>query len=353
VQFVVLHLVRVRVVPFKLPERLAVEIGDVTDLHKALGALELLVDAIVATGELSALAGNADSAWVLKVDSVVVIDLTGLAIDAVLTSTDTVASHRHRIEEPVGHVDVVHMLLADVVTAEPVEVVPVVDLELHLVLVFASLAVPDAATVPVDLATNDVAGETFADASNRLAVAGLVVTLQADHNLAVLLVGHLGNLEHEPCAEAVNADGLLHEDVLASLDRSLKVIRTEARRRGQNHKIDVGQIDQLLIGVEANELAVSRHINLALVLHLVDGTQGTIGIRLERIGNRRHLHIAARDRQCLLEGACASATTTDQTHTDRFIGWVLGMHGRHAGKHASRGTRGDHRVATRNDRLWG
>jgi hypothetical protein len=53
--------------------------------------------------------------------------------------------------DPAADVDVVDVLFADLVADKPVEVVPVVGLELHFGLLgFGAVAIPNAAAVPVD-----------------------------------------------------------------------------------------------------------------------------------------------------------------------------------------------------------
>ena len=53
-----------------------------------------------------------------------------------------------------------------------------------------------------------------------------------------------------------------------ALNGRLEVHRPEARRRGEDHQVDAGG-DRLLIGVEADELAVLRHVDAVLFFDLI------------------------------------------------------------------------------------
>ena len=63
--------------------------------------------------------------------------------------------------EPVGHVQVVNMLFDDVITADPVEVVPILHLVLEFCLARLAWVRPNAATVPIDARVNQVADDSI------------------------------------------------------------------------------------------------------------------------------------------------------------------------------------------------
>jgi hypothetical protein len=90
------------------------------------------------------------------------------------------------------------------------------------------------------------------------------VALEADADLEILPFGLLGGGHDLAKAGRVHADGFLHEDVFALLDRLLEHHRAEARGRGQNRHIALG--DGLLVTVEAEELTVGRHVHVVAVL---------------------------------------------------------------------------------------
>ena len=56
-------------------------------------------------------------------------------------------------------------------------------------------------------------------------------------------------------ARGIDGDRLLGEDVLARLDRRLKMQRPEVRRRAEQDDVDTA-VQKLLVGVEPHEAAV-------------------------------------------------------------------------------------------------
>ena len=347
-QFVVLDLVGVRLGALVLPEHLARVVGDLADLHEALRALELLVDPVVAAGELLALARDAHAVGVREVHRVMVVDLAGLSWRPLLTPADAVRAHRQRVQEPVRHVDVVDVLLADVVTAEPVEVVPVVHLELHLVLALLALAIPDAGAVPVDLPADEVAREPLAHLFERGPVDAVVVPLESDDDLELLFVGHLRRLEAQPRPEAVDAHRLLHEDVLAGLDGRVEVERPEAGGRREDDEVAV--VEHLLVAVEALELTVLGDVHLAF--HAFDRLERPLDAVLEGIGDRGDLHVRSRHGEGLLEGTRATTAGTDQADADQVGRRALGVDGGD-GESGTHGTGGPQGVTAIQDGAWG
>ncbi len=58
--------------------------------------------------------------------------------------------------------------------------------------------------------------------------------------------------QHAADAGAVDGDRLLHEDVLPGFDRGLEMIGSKARRRRQNHKIDIAA-EYFFVSIEAGK----------------------------------------------------------------------------------------------------
>ena len=86
---------------------------------------------------------------------------------------------------------------------------------------------------------------------------------QAHAHLEVLRRRLLGQLEHPAGGRAVDRDRLLHEDVEALLDGVGEMDPAEGRRRGEDRDVARLQaIHRLLVGVEADELAVLGHVDL-------------------------------------------------------------------------------------------
>src|SRR4051812_46943467 len=88
-------------------------------------------------------------------------DLAG--IFAHLAAAAAVSADRVRIHHPVGHVDVVNVLLADLIATEPDVVIPVVDLILGIGHAGLAGARPDASAVPVDAHVLHIADGAIVD----------------------------------------------------------------------------------------------------------------------------------------------------------------------------------------------
>ena len=127
-----------------------------------------------------------------------------------------------------------------------------------------ALVGPDGPSVPVDAARGDLADRPVVDPLHALEVAGLVAALGAGDDGQLLALGLLVGGQHLADAGAVDADGLLGEEVLAGLDGRLDVQGPEARRRRQHHQ--VAAVDHLLVGVEADEAAVVGDVELVLAV---------------------------------------------------------------------------------------
>ena len=67
---------------------------------------------------------------------------------------------------------------------------------------------------------------------------------------------------------ASTATGFSAEDVLAGLHRGFEMHRAEAGRRGQDDEVGAA-VDRLLVGVEADELPLFRHVDGRILEQLV------------------------------------------------------------------------------------
>ena len=110
---------------------------------------------------------------------------------------------------------------------------------------------------------------------------------------------------------AVNAHGLLREDMLLCCNGGGDVNRTKARSRREDHEIDILEIDDLLIAIKAAENAIIPNCNacrrdeFALDLFVVFLAQRvTRGLRFSdiNVSHRDDPHIWIRH-QCVVRGA--------------------------------------------------
>ena len=82
-----------------------------------------------------------------------------------------------RVFQPVRDIQIVNVLFYDVVTTQPIEVIPVAHLVFELTLAFLTWTYPHATAIPINTCKVDVTDGTVLKASNSLAIGGLVMTL--------------------------------------------------------------------------------------------------------------------------------------------------------------------------------
>ena len=239
----------------------------------ALGALHVLGHAVPAVADVAALAEHVAAIRVFVLDGVVVKNLAVVDAGTNLAAAQSLATRRMGALNPVDDVKIVDVLLIDVVAAQPDEVVPVAHLVFHLGELASSsllkaLAVthPYAAAVPVGTCGDDIADGTVLNALDDFLIAKLMMALQANADLKVFLFGLCGGGQHLADALAVDGHRLLHEDVLALLDRLGKVDRPKARGRRQDHH--VGHADGFFVGIETDELILLFHVRFQAVIFL-------------------------------------------------------------------------------------
>ena len=161
---------------------------------------------------------------------------------------------------------------------------------------------------------------------------------QAHAHLEVLLRRLLGQREHLARGGAVDRDRLLHEDVQALLDGVGEVDPAEGRRRGEDrHVARLQAVHRLLVGVEADELAVLGHVDLVGEL-LLQLRVAAVEAVLEDVGHGHQLDRAVLGRQGVGRRAGAAAAAADQGHLDRVV--LGGVDGRNGDPRQGRG-RGD------------
>ncbi len=80
--------------------------------------------------------------------------------------------------------------------------------------------------------------------------------------------GVVVGLKNAAGARSVHADRLLREDVNASLDSGLQVLRPEARRRRQDDVVQARHAQHLFMAIQAGETAFLRQVDrIAQLLH--------------------------------------------------------------------------------------
>ena len=290
-----------------------VALAAVVEVHLALGAGEFFTHVRLGVALVTALAVDAHAVRIGEFHVVVVINLAPLLVHALLTAAHAGGGLRMAADEPVGDVDVVNVLLVDVITAQPGEVIPVVALVHEFAHALFAIAEPDAAAVPINLAGNDVADDALLlDLLQRVDVAVLIAALEADDDLELLLIGHFGHFEHLAHAGAVHGDGLFHEHVFASVDGGFEMIRAEAGRRGEDD--EVAGVDDLLVAFDAVVNAVI-HLH-ALGVFVADVGEGAFGFLFEGIAHGVEHEVGVRRGERLIRRARATAAGANEADFD-------------------------------------
>jgi hypothetical protein len=112
-------------------------------------------------------------------------------------------------------------------------------------------------------------------------------------------------------ARDIDAHGLLGEDVLLRRNGGRDVHGAEARRGRQDHEVDVGQREQLLVAVEAAEDAVVGHIG-ALGVRFLERVAHALRLLEVDVAHRDELHVGIRG-QRVVRGARAAASAADES----------------------------------------
>ena len=240
------------------------------------------------------------------------------AVELVHRARSTGARSHLGAHEPVGHVQVMDVLLIDMVTTEPGEEVPVLHLIVQLVLAFLAVAEPDAVAVPVHLAAGDVADHAILHCLEGGAVAVLIATLKAASDLEALFVGDLRHFMHLAHAWGVHGHGLFHEDVLAGVDGGFEVVGTEAGRRGEDHQVHIAVGEDLLVRIEAGVLLVLWHVHLVGV-SIAQVGEGLVEVLLVQVSHGHEADARMGGAEGLTARTRAATAAADHADLD-FVG---------------------------------
>src|SRR5690606_16718474 len=126
-------------------------------INTAFGSHKGFINPVVGIGIVTAFTVNNGAVVIGKTDAVVVKYLTMVLAGPYHTAPGSFGFYGVRPLHPVGHVNVVYMLFDDMVSAQPVKVIPVSHLVFHLSLTALPWSHPHAAGIPVHLSAKHVA----------------------------------------------------------------------------------------------------------------------------------------------------------------------------------------------------
>ena len=91
------------------------------------------------------------------------------------------------------------------------------------------------------------------------------MTLQSDSHRKILLFCNFIGSQYSANTRPVNGNWLFHKYVLARLNGSFEMHRTETRRRGQNDQVRIA-VQNLLVRIEANEATLFWNVTFVGML---------------------------------------------------------------------------------------
>src|SRR5699024_10291533 len=125
------------------------------------------------------------------------------------------------------------------IAAQPVEIIPVAHLVLHLILLGLPWPYPPPAAVPVYLTGYYIAHSTVFNPVYGLYIIGLVPPLQPDNNIELFALCLFCAFQNFPDPRHIYCHRLFHKHVPALLYRLFKMDGPEAGRRNQQHHIGI------------------------------------------------------------------------------------------------------------------
>jgi len=193
--------------------------------------------------------------------------------------------HRVRVDQPVGDVDDVAVLLDDDVAREDAVPDPVAEAQLGGGRI-GDRRPPQRGGEVVDLARHEVANLPLANPLLQLDVRRRVANLEADRQALLTALHLLAERHHLLGAGHVHRHRLLEVDVLARGQRRLEVHRVEVRRGRDVDGVDVLRGEQLLVRLGAAEHPAGLDCRLAkLPRHLVERLLAVRQVVLEDVAD--------------------------------------------------------------------
>ena len=292
-------------------------------LAETLRAAEGFRNVVLAAGNLPAITRHVDAVRVLVVDREVVVDVAVDRIGAHLAAAQADRARGMSAERPIDRVQVVHVLLDDVIATQPGEVIPVAQLPLHVAPTRLLRVHPDGTLVPVAAGGGNFADGPVVDALHGLEVAGLMAALGADADGDPLGFRLLISGEHGADAGPVHRHRLLGKDVLARGHGGLQKRRAESRRRGQDDVVHVVKRQHLLVGVEADELAVRGHVYVGGKFGLLEKVKAGVEAVLEDVAHGHQLDSGS-SAENIFGGSCAALAAADQADSNHVAARGVG-----------------------------
>ncbi len=230
--------------------------------------------------------------------------------------------HRVHTHHPIDDVDVVQVLFHNLVAADPDEGIPGAVLEFRVApLRVACALLNDRRAFPVRFGGKDFANRASTDLVDRLNVFLLVAPLCSRHDGEILPRGLAAGIHYPAATYGIHREGLLRKEMLARLDRSLKMQRTIAWGRTEHHDVDVGG-KYALVGLRAHEAMVRFYLDAVsqsgLLRALAHVAQRTFQAIFKHVAHRRDVDVL-RAREQIHHGAGTATAAADKPRLQALL----------------------------------
>jgi hypothetical protein len=285
------------------------------EADRPLGAEGVMGETSPTAGDLAAFAETAHAAGVGELDRMMIEDFADARGDADLAPAHADGLNRCLAGEPVANINPMHVLFDNVIATEPDEMIPVVDLVMHLAHAGTAGAAPDVADVKEGAGVTEIAEETVMNLSNGLEMIGGVAQVMPNGNAQPLSPGLLVGGFDLAIAGGIDRHRFFHKDVFAGFDRVFELLRTKARRGAEEDDMNIG-LERLLVGVKTGKALVAGHIDLAGESR-VERFQAAVEVLRESVGHGHQFHVGVDGiGEGVGGGAGAASTAADQCDAD-------------------------------------
>src|ERR1044071_3070261 len=227
-------------------------IASIMEFRDAGGASCGFADRAPGAFDLAAISVQARAIGILVLDSDVVPDFAGLAVE-LLSSAHTPAFNRVSFHDPIGDIKIVNVLFTYVIAAEPNVMVPIAELRLHFGGALLT-AMPDGSAIdPIGPQGDDVSDGAVVKAVDCFDIAGAMAALSAGGDFEIFLFGFFGCGIHGANARTIDAYGFFHEDIFADFNAGFEMRRGETWRCREDGIVHTRLGESLLVSIKAAE----------------------------------------------------------------------------------------------------
>src|SRR5690625_1068690 len=173
--------------------------------------LDFFIDPTHRIGLMSTLRIHDHAIFVSIFDKVVIKNFTIVRTNSDRSASHSLTAFRKIIFEPAHYIHIMDMLLYDMITAEPVEVIPVPHLIFHFILAGLPFSDPYAFAIPIHLSRSNIADHSILISFQQLQIGILISSLKSDDHIEPLSLCFTCGLENSRDSCRINRDRFFHE----------------------------------------------------------------------------------------------------------------------------------------------